>query len=219
MNRRKVAGMTMLMLGIIAIAGASPSWASVQAYSVANGTAGTQDFTGSLGLDFDVNSNIEITSLGVFDDLSNGLNRTISVAIFDRNTQSIVGPTLTFSGASDTLVNGYRVRDLANAISLSAGFQGSIVAWGYGANERNGNVGSGFTAPTLNDGGGLISFVGSGRYSGAAGVYPTTVDGGPENRYGAGTFGFQASAVPEPTTIAIWSSLLALGFLARRRFR
>src|SRR5207302_1901273 len=73
-----------------------------------------------------------------------------------------------------------------------AGFHGSIVAEGYGAAEPNGN---GFFQPvtwTTDDGGGLLQFGGGGRYGFTPGAFPTNVDGGPVNRYAAGTFQFSA---------------------------
>src|SRR3954470_11993347 len=54
------------------------------AYVVPAGTAGNQNYGGSLGLAFDVNVPITITDLGAFDDGSDGLKSVINVRIFDR---------------------------------------------------------------------------------------------------------------------------------------
>ena len=80
-------------------------------------------------------------------------------------------------------------------------------------------------SPSREDGGGtpsspLISFIGSGRYDYASSLaYPTTVDGGPTNRYDAGTFKF--AAVPAPTAISGASVLLMFAasviFLRKQR--
>jgi hypothetical protein len=88
------------------------------------------------------------------------------------------------------LVGGSRFKEYE--IDLPAGFHGSIVASGYGDLELNGN---GFGNPTLNfsevnDGGCAILFTGGGRFGGDAVSLPGSPDGGPPNRYAAGTFEF-----------------------------
>jgi hypothetical protein len=70
------------------------------------------------------------------------------------------------------------------------GFRGSIVAWGYNAEEQMYNT-FGTPNPDLKTfEGGSIVFVGRSRY-GTSGQFPTTVDGGPVNRFAAGTFAFE----------------------------
>ena len=76
----------------------APITQEMYAYNVAAGTAGGQNYGGSLGMDFDVASDIQVTSLGVFDSLANGINGTVSVQLFDRATQLPVGPQLDFNG-------------------------------------------------------------------------------------------------------------------------
>ena len=186
------------------------------AYGIDAGTAGTQAYGGALGNDFDVVSTtgISVTRLGVFDDLSNGLNATITVGIFDRTDGSLVGSSIAFSGNDGSLEGGSRFTTLVSPITLPAGFQGSIVAQGYNGAERNGNGGTGSTPGTTDDGGGAISFVGGSRF-GPAGVfaYPTSVDAGPANRYHAGNFDFDV--IPEPSSLALL--LGAFGFFGLRR--
>ena len=191
---------SVILVAIALMSLASQSAHAVVAYEVLGGTAGTQAFGGSLGMDFDVSggSNIEITRLGVFDDLSDGLNRTINAHIYDRNNTSTPLASLVFgTGATGSLEGGSRFLNLAGPLVLPAGFQGTVVAEGYGAGERNGNVGTGSTAGTTNTGGGLISFVGNARH-GTSGLFPTNIDGGPANRYHAGTFDFIATTASPP---------------------
>ena len=136
--------------------GATIAGAATIAYGVPAATAGTQAFNGALGNDFDVSNpdGISVTRLGGFDDLSDGLNSTITVGIFDRTTATLVGSSITFSGNDGSLEDGTRFADLISPINLPAGFQGSIVAQGYNGSERNGNVGTGSTAGTTDDGDG-----------------------------------------------------------------
>jgi hypothetical protein len=79
----------------------------------------------------------------------------------------------------------------------------SIVSRGYGAGEMNGNTGTGGPNPPFkrrDNGGGALTFVGSGRYNfpPAPGTFPTIVDTGPNNRYSAGTFQYELLEPPPP---------------------
>jgi hypothetical protein len=204
--------------------GAGQARAGYIAFDVAAGTVGNQNVFGeALGLDFDVNSAITITRLGVFDSGGDGLNSVLTAQLYDRDTGLAVS-TVTFatgSGAgSGTLIGGSRFLDVA-PLTLQAGFHGSIVVSGYNDAEMNYNTFGGVnTTQTTDSGGGLISFVGYGRYSGGPGnVYPTIVDGGPDNRYDAGTFEFEAAAAPAPggLTLAAVTALCLAGYAWRRR--
>ncbi|MDG2488989.1 MAG: PEP-CTERM sorting domain-containing protein, partial [Roseibacillus sp.] len=151
----------------------------------------------------------------VFDDLSDGLNSTITVGIFDRTTATLVGSAISLNGNDGSLEDGTRFVALVSPLTLPAGFQGSIVAQGYNSSERNGNAGTGSTPGTTDDGGGAISFVGGSRFGpGGVFAYPTSVDAGPANRYHAGNFDF--NVVPEPSASALFG-LAAIGLLRRRR--
>jgi len=188
------------------------------AYGIAGGTAGTQAYNGALGNEFDVLSpaGISVTRLGVFDDNSDGLNSTITVGIFDRSTASLVGTSLTFTGNDGSLEDGTRWITLVSPITLAAGFQGMVVAQGYNGSERNGNVGTGSTASPTDDGGGAISFVGGSRFGpGGVFAYPTSVDGGPANRYHAGNFDYDV--IPEPSSLALLLGAFGLFGFRRRR--
>jgi hypothetical protein len=103
---------------------------------------------------------------------------------------------LTFSAADPgVLVEGSRFKALTTPLSLGAGSY-TVVSSGHDANNRNGNIGTGnLKTWTTDDGGGLLTFVGSGRYGGSPGVFPATPDGGPADRYAAGTFEY----LPAPT--------------------
>lgn len=187
------------------------------AYDVAPSLTGNQNFGGPLGMDFDVGSAaIAVTHLGVFDSSQDGINGTLSAYIYDRDTQAVVAGPFAFTGTADPLVNGSRLRDIAD-ITLPAGFHGTIVAEGYNAGEllyNSGGVPANVQTFT-GDGNGLITFVGTGRYGNVAGTFPTNGDAGPANRYAAGTFAFMA--IPEPASASTLACLgLALG-LSRRR--
>jgi hypothetical protein len=176
---------------------APPTSGAGRAYATPAGAVGNQEFGGSLGMDFDISAPITVNELGVFDSGSNGLARSITGELWTRsgNTGTRLAQ-LTFTTASPgTLVGGSRFKPLATPLLLPAGSY-TIVAYGYGAGEPNANssgVAGGFG--TSDTGGGIISFTGLGRF-GTAGQFPATPDGGPANRYGAGTFQFSYAFTP-----------------------
>jgi hypothetical protein len=213
----------LFLVGSIGFLSSSNSWGAIIAYDNTVQT-GNQAFTGPLGMDFNVNSPIVVTALGVFDSGGGLLRNTLTATLYNRATQTAVAQLMFPDGTAATLVNGDLFKDLPNPVLLPAGFQGSIVAQGFGANQPNGNATllPPFSAPVTNSGGGLISFVGTSRY-GTAGTFPATPDALP-NQYGAGTFTYSAApmagAVPEPATFALLGagfSLLAGSSWVRRR--
>lgn len=168
-----------------------------QSYT-ATSLSGNQAWQGPLGMDFDVNTPIQISQLGVFDHLSDGITGSITVGIFDRNTGTLVsGLSATITGVSDPLVGGHRMHSIT-PVTLAPGNY-SVVAVGFNSTDLNGNSGFPPYPPTLtNNGGNDITFVGTARYDnqGAGFIYPTIPDGGPPSRYHAGTFLF-TSIAPE----------------------
>jgi hypothetical protein len=209
------------------------AYGQIVAYQVPAGVVGNQSDSGtvSFGMDFNVASAIQVSQIGVFDSGQDGLLAPIQAAIYDRTTQSLVSPVVTFAAGtgagSGTLNGGSRFLNVG-PIVLSAGFQGSIVVFGYGNGttaELDGNsFGAATGTPTFpwttNDGGGALVFTDGGRYSngGASLQYPTNLDSGPVNRYAAGTFAFTVG-VPEPGSLALIVTTALVGLGVRRRHR
>lgn len=172
------------------------------AYQVNAGTSGNQDYGGSLGMDFVVRQPVVVTELGCFDDGSDGLHATIRVQLWRRNEsgtpdvfsddagESVLAAATFAPSDSGSLSGGSRFKSLAAPLTLAPGAY-TIVASGYSATERNGNFGVGSPNEPweTHSGDGSLAFVGGARY-GVAGSFPGTVDGGPANRYAAGTFRF-----------------------------
>jgi hypothetical protein len=176
------------------------------AYAVPAGTVGTQTLPNpyAIGMDFDVLSPVIVTRLGSFDSGSDGLNAssTLTTQIYNRNgpTPVVVATTNFTSAAPGELVGGSRFKALAAPVVLTNGSY-SCVGYGYDGNNRNGNIGTGNAKVWITDDGCALAFVGGGRYGAVApGGFPTTLDGGPADRYAAGTFDF--IAVP-PTPLII----------------
>ena len=174
-----------------------------------------QNWGRSLGMDFQVNTPIAITALGAFDNgvltNLNGSDGTsgVTVLIYDLSNQQQVGSSVTFSAANPgTQINGDAFLPV-NFVLAPGSY--SVVAW----NDINYNSsGAPNTTSHLNTGGGDITFIDGSRYALTAGVFPNIVDGGPVNRYDAGTFAF----TPEPATFCmIGCAFLGFGLLRRRR--
>ncbi len=173
------------------------------AYLNPAGKEGNQAFGGSLGMDFDVARPVQITRLGVFDEYGDGLFLTLHAGVWDRQTQTELA-TLEFTPEDPgELIEGSRFKNLAAPLVLPAGFQGTMVAYGYGDGERLFNTGNrpDDVAQLATFDGASLVFVGLSRYAATGGPYPGVRDGGPANRYAAGTFYFEPLA--EAPTLAI----------------
>jgi len=178
---------------------------------------GNQTFGGALGMDFDVNQAISVTSLGIFDSGQNGIKNNIDCILYNRDTHAVV-VSRSFSPSNMGFgLFGTNFLDLNTPITLAAGFHGTIVAQGYGVLEPNGNSmsPSNTYATSLDTGGGLITFTGKSR-NGSFGAFPTTTDLNVA-QYGAGNFKFVAvNPVPEPVSLfSLGAGVVAL--IRRRR--
>lgn len=215
------------LVGTVALAVvlASASWAraDIIAYDIPAPSTGTQDFNGSLGMDFDVisASGIVISQLGVFDSDQDGLAEPITAEIWLRTsdtTGTLLQSQVFAAGNTGSLIGGSRFLDTPDLFLLPGTY--SVVAFNYQASELNGNQGSGFPNYPTNDGGGAIAFVGVGRFAFTQGAFPDMLDSAPSNRYGAGTFQFQAQAVvPEPSSLTLlgFGAVGLVGYVWKRR--
>jgi len=195
MSQRHVVA-SILAFALVTMGAHAATAAEYTAYSDNAATTGNQNYTGSLGMDFDVATAINVYALGVYDSGQDGLAVPITARIYDRNNNAAPLVTIVFAaGNTGTLIGGDRFLPLPCPLTLPAGFQGTIEADGYTDAELNGNKGGGGApAATSDNGGGLITFNGGGRY-GSAGAYPTNIDSGPFNRYSAGTFTYAPACV------------------------
>jgi hypothetical protein len=185
-TRRIVAPISLLALALCSCLG-SQARADFIAYTTTN-KGGNQGWGGNLGLDFDVNSPIVVTALGTFNHSQGtfGPNTTIIVALWSRNhtgstpddtdsdTAGAPVPLATvafYQYDPGTLVDNYAFKPLPVPLTLPVGSY-TISAHGYNEDDLNGNeMIPNFTVET-DDGGGLISFVGTGRFDPAPGLVP-----------------------------------------------
>jgi hypothetical protein len=191
---------TLFTTSAILLALTATSYAQVIAYD--NGVQpGNQNYPASLGNDFTVNGPIIVTYLGAFaSGGAAGFTGTITVGIYNTSTQALVAGPISFSGSSlasaGTYSNGDWFKLLPLAVLLPAGHY-SIVAVGFTSDKDGNSTEAGYTAPTHNTGGGLISFSPAGRYDADLAdttlTFPTTTG---TFQFLAGTFVFAAVEAP-----------------------
>lgn len=192
------------------------------------GNQTTGPFT--LGMQFTAHQTITINALGAYSAGLSGFINQISVGIFD-NAGSLVSQILSFQGTTSsgagangsTYFSGSSMLASITPTVLTSGTYW-IVASGLGSSsDPNWNYnftgGSGISAST--DGSGGVLTFGGNRYSyGSSFAFPGTVDGGPAPRYGAGTFDYSFTPVPETAFFAsISAGLLGIVYLGRLGFR
>jgi len=173
----------------------------IMAYGNLAGANGTSPLAFSYGHDFVVNSRMMVTHLGVFDSGANGLSRTLTAELWSRNGDSGLRQTLLQFTQADpgALVGSNRLKPLPTPLVLDPGDY-TVVAHGYGSGEAAGNEGFGGPGSefkTLDDGGGVVSFVGS-RLGTTPGFFPTIAEPASANYYSAGTFLFESASVLSP---------------------
>jgi hypothetical protein len=161
------------------------------------GNVGSATHHGPLGADFVADQALEITQLGAFDHLGDGFASAVTVQIWSRDHRGtpatpeddLPGELLAemeFTPAEPgTLEGGTRWKSLPGTMSLPAGGQYTIIAWGFtGANlYRNSS-----DAAWNTDG---LTFVHSSRYATTVGAWPNTMDYHPVKYNGAGNFRFR----------------------------
>lgn len=168
-------------------AGAGP----IAAYTVPMGTSGNGPWVGSLGMDFDVNRPVVVTSLGAFDSGGDGFKDQVHVVLYNRETKEQVAEAMLGSGGvPGALQGGSRFATLATPLRLEAGFQGTIVAWELSGADDYGYYKFQTKTWTTDDIGGALAFVGHGSYNEFGGGFPATQDdsSAPADAYAAGTF-------------------------------
>jgi hypothetical protein len=179
---------------------------TIVAYQIEEGVVGNQEFEGALGMDFIVNDTITVTSLGAFDSGSDGFNLPITVELWSRDDfdtpddvadddgTEVLASKEFEEGETGTAMGGSRFLDLEEPLELEPGAY-TILGFGYGLDEANYNLGGRAGAPeglTTTDSP-AITFIGGSRFGDPGGGgenFPFNIDGGPENRYGSGTFTF-----------------------------
>jgi hypothetical protein len=227
-----------LVLGSTLIGGAV-SAQTFTAYDLATPAAGNDQYGATLGLQFTVNSPINVTSLGAFDAVNpltgaaHPLNGTIITTIYDSLTQAPVADlTATFSATSPgTLVGGYLYKPVGGAAGIPLLPGNYVVAFTTVENTDpygNSNFAN-FTPPTYNEGGNVITInktnylfnEQSNAFYRGQDKYPIDSFTG---QLDSATFTFTSNSTantPEPGAVSLFGGLIVMGggTLLRRRLR
>lgn len=190
-----------LALAVVIICGIGVQRANAAAIGFSSTAVNTGTF--SVGFEFDVLTPIEVTALGFYDDLGDGLTESHAVGIYDSSGTLLVSGTV---APGDPLVDGFRYASIASyLLAVGTGYRIAAVT---GSDPYAYNPNSFVVDPS-------ITFVRS-RYSASATlVFPTETDG--LTGYFGPNFLLEPQSVPEPATLLLVG--LGLGAAARRRLR
>ena len=215
------AGLVLVLLAVMPMQAATIAYMDPQ-------DLGNEIWPGNLAEDFTVNSPITITALGVYDSGGTGSTGspagTLTVGIVASN--GTVEGSATFSPSTTYTLTGGDLFQNVTMFTLGPGtYSLTTTGWGVGIPNGNRNCSGGgcgtsntsYTPPTLNTGGGLITFTGIGYSSTPGLTYLGPNDSWPDDEFNAGSFQFNASAAPEPATLA-GVALGLIGLLAFRRY-
>lgn len=184
--------------------------------------SGNQAWGGQLGDDFTTTAEITISQIGVFDSDGNGttvdliwrLYNVTTGALLFQDTISASGPR---TAGGPVIESNYVFKDLVVDLVLPAGGVYSAVAVGF--NSANPNFNTNFSLGTLDVEFSNVDLTAAGgRFSGSAGVGLPTADGAGNSastapyNFGAATFVYgSVDAIPEPTSVVVWSFIALLG--------
>lgn len=184
-----------------------------------------------LGNEFTVNQSINVTAVGAFDSLLNGFGGTgVQVAIYQLTAgvwNQVTGTAHTFTGTPGNYSGSSSFYNLSSAVALGLGTY-AIVAANYGnADNPDWNRNLALGAPTsqgttfqtttaaisIGGGNGFSSFYANGTTIGSTlGALTYGTWGTPNPTFGAGTFEFNLTPVPEAGSFAV-AGVGLLGFV------
>ena len=163
---------------------------------------------------FSVNTPITVTSLGVYDEGSDGLSISHDVGIYRQSDQVLLGSTTVPSGTVGTLIDTFRFESVS-PFSLATGTYVIVMTMPFGTSDLQVAEATSFTTASE------ITYVNSAFDGGSALAFPNPAFNG---AFAPGMFGpnftFSDNSVPEPSTYsALGLGLTALLLLARRRVK
>jgi hypothetical protein len=158
----------------------------------------TDPLPNTVGWEFSLSAPVIVTGLGFFDFLGDGLEASHPVAIWD-NAHNQVASTVVSS--ADLLVQSFRWDSIA-PVRLEAG----VYRIGALINNNDAYISATASQTTVSP----VSYVG-GVYSVGGFCYPNQIGYTNSGRFGPNFEFYEFGAVPEPSTIIIWSLIGGLG--------
>lgn len=198
----------LLLLTLAMMLGTDARAVPIPAISITSPTVTSTGASYTFGYDFTADANLQVTALGVYDNLEDGLASTYEVGIWNSSAVPL-GSVVVPSGTGATLISGFRYQDLSTAIPLTNGASyriGALVT----AGQELVNAGSVVTKSITIDTPDLYT-------TGPTLSYPATLSGySPPKMYMTANM----LLVPEPSAVLlVGSGLLALVAAAKRRNR
>ncbi len=222
---------TSLCLGLNATAVAQTTPGSMLYSPNVNLSTGAQNtFAGTVGGIFLTTYSFypQVNWLGYYDQNGDGLSNSHLVTLWDNSTQSIIASATVPAGTTAPLINGYRWVQLPSTVQLNYGsyyvigaqtdgvdLWGDIIANNSPDNGNNGQISWNSDYVQLGSG---WEFTRAGRYD-FAGNYPAEPPNqvGSDAIYPVANLGYNLSAVPEPTGLALFGLSTAVFLISTRK--
>jgi hypothetical protein len=183
--------------------------------SVTGGNLATSGSDQLYGWIFTVNAPITVTSLGVFDNGSDGLAIPHDVGIFNETTEALLGSSTVPAGTGGTLIDGFRYESISPFSLIQGDSYVIVMTMPQGNTDFQTIVATSETTVSQ------ITYVNSAFGNSSTLAFPPTSENG---AFAPGIFGpnftFASTAVtPEPSSIVLLGTgVLSMAGFARRRF-
>jgi hypothetical protein len=206
-----------VLVASLAMAGAGPSSAAVLQIDNNSPLYGNQAWSG-VGVEFTVNSPIDVYSLGIFEPGGSVIgDATLTADLMTLGGTVLASQTFTSASSGTPNGNGYSFKSMTPIVLADGNYY--LMGYGWDPNnlEHNSNV-DGSNPDIFNTQGGLVSFVEAvwGTGSDLPGALPGNTNGpSAPNYFSSANMDFSATPLPSTWTMLI-AGFIGLGLLAYR---
>jgi hypothetical protein len=207
LSKQARVGLILSCLGLLTLA-SSPASAFFAASNVNISSAGAGGFPQMLGWQFSIAQSLTVTSLGLFDENSDGLVNSHTVGIF-ADTGGAALMTAIVDANTNNLVSGFQFAPvIGGPITLTAG------TYRIGADYPVSGDNYFFAASASFDPN-ITYLQGAGAFGSGTFQFPSTLTSSNSVKYLGPNFEFTAASVPEPATLGLFG-LGGAGLFASR---